>query len=167
MKIESVLSTAAAVLLAMGLAASAAHAAPASVYKWVDEKGIVNYTPTPPPAQRKAAVVNVAPAVTGRSALYGDSGAYDLYLRDAAGQAELERLTGQSERARQAQSREALTSARNQTAHEQALDRCRSARHVDCASNPYPAGSAFELISLYPYRQVVRRAPAVTRPATP
>lgn len=98
MKIESVLSTAAAVLLAMG------------------------------PAQRKAAVVNVAPAVTGRSALYGYSGAYDLYLRDAAGQAELERLTGQSERARQAQSREALTSARNQTAHEQALDRCRNWR---------------------------------------
>ncbi len=156
------------------LATAAAQAAPAaSVYKWVDEKGIVNYTTTPPPAQRKASVVDVAPAVTGRSALHGYpdlSYSWARDARDAAGQWELERMRSQGEQTRQAQSRQELAAqraARNQTAHQQAIDRCRSQRHVDCETNPYPAGSTLDPYSLYPYRTIVgvRRAPVVTPPA--
>lgn len=164
-------------MVAALLAAAAVQAAPASsVYKWVDEKGIVNYTTTPPPAQRKAAVVDVAPAVTGRSALqgYSDLSYYrDLsysWARDAAGQAELERMRSQGEQTRQAQSRQELAAqrtARSQAANQQAIDRCRSQRHVDCDSNPYPAGSTLDPYSLYPYRTIVgiRRVPVVTPPA--
>ncbi len=152
-------------------AAAAAQAAPASsVYKWVDEKGIVNYTTTPPPAQRKAAVVDVAPAMTGRSALHGYSDLSYSWTPDAAGQSELERMRSQGEQTRQAQSRAELAAqrtARSQAANQQAVDRCRSQRHVDCDINPYPAGSTLDPYSLYPYRTIVgvRRAPVVTPPA--
>lgn len=162
--------------LATLLAAAAAQAAPASsVYKWVDEKGIVNYTTTAPPAQRRAAVVDVAPAVAGRSPLPGYSDMpyqWARDARDAAGQSELERLRSQGEQVRQMQARQeqaAQRVARNQAAYQQAIDRCRSHRHVDCETNPYPAGSTLDPHSLYPYRPVVvvRRPAAGLPPAKP
>ena len=146
-------------------------AAASTVYKWVDEKGIVNYTTTPPPAQRKAAVIDVAPAVTGRGALLDENDARYAYardLREAASQMELNRLRSDNEQLRQLQLRQetaaAQRAARDQAAMQQAIERCRSLRHVDCETNPYPAGSTLDPNWLYPYRQivVVRRPPGVT-----
>ena len=146
-------------------------AAASTVYKWVDEKGIVNYTTTPPSAQRKATVIDVAPAVTGRGVPLDENDARYAYardLREAASEMELNRLRTANEQLRQAQWRQeseaAQRAARNEAALQQAIERCRSQRHVDCEINPYPPGSTLDPYWLTPYQQivVVRRAPGVT-----
>ena len=52
--------------IAILLIAAAFTAQATTVYRWVDEKGVVNYTTTPPPAARKAATIDVSPAVAGQ-----------------------------------------------------------------------------------------------------
>ena len=54
------------VSFAIGLGAFAPQTMAQKTYKWVDEKGVVNYGPVPP-ANDKAATVNTAPALTKRS----------------------------------------------------------------------------------------------------
>lgn len=174
-RLRAILIPALTAVLMSTLSATPAAAA-STVYKWVDEKGIVNYTTTPPPAQRKAAVIDVSPAVAGRGALFEENGARYAYardLREAAGEMELNRLRSANEQLRQSQLRQeteaAQRAALNQAAMQQAIERCRSQRHVDCETNPYPAGSTLDPYWLYPYRQivVVRRPPVLTRAPRP
>jgi hypothetical protein len=62
------------------LAAMCAHA---ETYRWVDEKGRVNYSNTPPPSAGKAKQVR---AVEDRVSTYQTDPAYEQYLRQRAAQ---------------------------------------------------------------------------------
>ena len=148
----------------------------ATVYKWVDEKGVVNYTTTPP-ANRKAAEVDVAPAVAAR----GEQGApadYDEARywrarseREAASAATLERMRRETEQLHQAalrqQSAVAAHAASQKTAAQLAIEQCQRERRVDCdASGGYPGGDYGRSPYAYP-QVVVTRGPAAAAPAAP
>lgn len=119
-----------------------AHAT--TVYRWVDEKGVVNYTTTPPPAARKAATVDVSPAVAGQGeVLDGEEARYwrarnqREALRDATDQ-RMQRETVQLQQARMRQEMAlAENRARERSQRQSAVDQCKSQRHVDCETAPY------------------------------
>ncbi len=119
-----------------------AHAT--TVYRWVDEKGVVNYTNTPPPAARKAATIDASPAVAGQGeVLSGEEARYwrarnqREALRDATEQ-RMQRETVQLQQARvQQEMALAEARAREKSQWQSAVDQCKSQRHVDCETAPY------------------------------
>jgi len=154
------------VLLAALCAASAAPAAD-TVYKWIDEKGVVNYTTTPP-SKRKAVTVDVAPAVAGQGVVMDyDEARYwrSRNAREAANDMENSRLQRDTEQLRQSRLRQEIAAAesatRQKSAAQMAGDQCRSERRVDCESSGGMAGVSGS--SLYAYQPIVVVAP---QPAT-
>ncbi len=161
----------------MGLLATApGHAQ--QVYKWTDDKGVVNYTTTPP-SLRKSAVVDVAPAVAGRGAVmdYDESQYWRARSqREAASESALDRMRRDTESLRQARLQQDIAKAeaasQQKSATQRAIEQCRSERRVDCefpAANNWPGSGGYTTSSLYPAQQyiIVNRtavAPAQTRP---
>ena len=165
-----------AALLAAPFAASLAHAQ--QVYKWSDEKGVVNYTTTAP-SQRKFAVVDVAPAVAGQGVLM-DSGEARYWRarhqREAASEMTLERMRRDTEALRQTKLRQEMvaaeTAARQPSATQRAIDQCRSERRVDCdspATSTHPGGGGYATSSLVANPQfiIVNRSTVTPAPAGP
>jgi len=126
-------------LMAAALAAQAT-----TVYRWVDEKGVVNYTTAPPPAARKAATIDASPAVAGQGdILSGEEARYwrarnqREALRDATEQ-RMQRETVQLQQTRATQEMaRAEARSREKSQWQSAVDQCKSQRHVDCETAPY------------------------------
>lgn len=145
-------------------------AAPAStVYKWIDEKGVVNYTTTPPPQDGrsgKPAVLEVAPAVGARGAA-ADTGEAHYWRaraeREAARDLAEARMRRETEELRQARLRQQLAAAERdatkKTAAQAAVEQCRAERRIDCENAPGMAsGGVIAAAPAYPQVVVVTRA---------
>jgi hypothetical protein len=168
---------------ALSVLCAMSDAPAATVYKWVDEKGVVNYTTTPP-SNRMAAAVDVAPAVAGQGGTGGDGEACywrERAQREAASGLEQDRLRRETEQLRQSKLRQEMAAAeaasKQKTAAQLAYEQCRSERRVDCetllglgGAPGYALGYASGGIgsSLYAYPPVVvtrrRAVPAPTGP---
>ena len=136
--------------LMLGVIAPAAALA-ATVYKWTDEKGVVNYT-TVAPDKRPAQAIDAAPAVEGK----GQGAGYDeaRYWRERAQREALrdlqgERLHSETELLRQQRLRQEIAAAEAQSKQKSEAqlrqEQCRAERRVDCDSAPYggaPYGGA-------------------------
>ncbi len=130
--------------IAILLIAAAFTAQATTVYRWVDEKGVVNYTTTPPPAARKAATIDVSPAVAGQGDIL--SGEEARYWR-ARGEREALRSATEERRQRETVQLEqerlrqdmamAEARSREKSQWQLAVERCKSQRHVDCETAPY------------------------------
>jgi hypothetical protein len=113
-----------------------APAARAEVYKWVDEKGVVNYSSTPPENRKSTKLdeeqgrVSTIPAVD-----YSKSGAP---RREQALQERVARLEQEVTRTRQAAALDAAAAAE---AYQAWREQCIAQRRVDC-DNPYAASYA-------------------------
>ena len=136
------------------------------VYKWTDDRGVVNYSTTPPSA-RKSTPVDVAPAATavGEARSTGEAEYWRARSqREAASELTLERVRRETEELRQVKLRQEIvaaeTAAREKSAAQLARDQCRSERRVDCDSNR--AGVAASMQLAYPVVVVVRRPAAVS-----
>ena len=159
--------------LACALATTAVPAA--TVYKWTDDQGIVNYTTTPPD-HRKAKPIDAAPAVEGKSfAPDYDEARYwrERGQREALRDLRDERLRGETEVLRQTQLRLEVAGraaeTKQKTALEQAIAQCKTERRVDCDTAPYgnPGISyGYPGYPAYPTVVVVQRrlATSVTTP---
>src|SRR6267142_1247891 len=69
-----------ALVLALVLSALAAPLAQAQTYKWVDERGVVNYSNTPPPKGAKAQPVEDRISVYATDPMLAQAGAVDRRL---------------------------------------------------------------------------------------
>lgn len=137
--------------------------ASAQVYKWTDEKGIVNYGNKPAANARN--VVKLIEDDSKVSTVPGVSAAEMQGQRERSAQDQVERLERDLE-----QQRRAANTARAD-AHLQWRERCIAERRVDCddpsGSQAYDAGSP----ALYPYfphpivrhRRPASRTPLVTQ----
>lgn len=129
------------IILASLMLLAAGGATASTVYKWVDEKGIVNYTTTPPPASRKSAAVDVAPAVEGKAGAGEEEARYwrARAEREAAHDLALARQRRETESLAQEKLRRELAASEKQTAkqlaQQAALERCKAERRVDCDTN--------------------------------
>jgi hypothetical protein len=83
-----------ALLLLVMVVAGSAHA---ETYKWVDDKGRVNYSNTPPPSAGKAKQIR---AVEERVSVYQTDPEYERYLRQRAAQIDAAREAEWQERRR-------------------------------------------------------------------
>ena len=161
--------------LVLGVIAPAAAFA-AIVYKWTDEKGVVNYT-TVPPEKRPAQAIDAAPAVEGK----GQGAGYDeaRYWRERAQREALrdlhgERLQSETELLRQQRLRQEIAAAevqsRQKTEAQLRQEQCRAERRVDCDSAPYggaPYGAALYGYGGYaPGVVVVQRLGRASAPAS-
>jgi hypothetical protein len=118
------------VLLAAVIAAGMAHA---QVYKWTDERGVVNYSSTPPPAGRSARRVDED---RGRvSTIPTEPGAAAAAKGDRALRERVDRL--EQDVASQRQSA-AATEAASAESWRRWLEQCRADRRTDC-DDPNPA----------------------------
>ena len=133
--------------LVLGVVAPAATLA-ATVYKWTDEKGVVNYT-TVPPDKRPAQAIDAAPAVEGKSQGAGyDEARYwrDRAQREALRDLQGERLQSETELLRQQRLRQEIAAVDAQSRQKSAVqliqEQCRAERRVDCDSTPY-GGAAY------------------------
>ena len=170
-----------AALLAAPFATPLAHAQ--QVYKWTDEKGVVNYTTTPP-SQRKSAVVDVAPAVAGQAVLMDAGAARDWrarHQRESASEMTLERMRRDTEALRQTKLRQEIAAAETaarqnlatqRSAIERAIEQCRSERRVDCespATGNLPGGGGYATASpvANPQFIIVNRSTVTRAPAGP
>lgn len=154
----------AAVILPGALVLACALPAHAQVFKWVDEKGVVNYSAAPPGGKTARAVEVPArvsnytppPAETRPARAQDDA----LRQRVAKLEADLERERRERVEAQAAQSR----ADRDEEARKRALDNCLRNRGVDCE------GESRSVI-YYPTQPVVvvRRPPRIvpTLPVTP
>ena len=161
--------------LATALAITAVLLAPtspvlaATVYKWVDEKGVVNYSTTPPPTARNTVTINAAPALESAGLSAADEEA--RYWRDKR-QREIQRdsrdyqdlrLRRETEELRQLQIRQQMQlSAQAASAEDErrrlARDQCLRERRVDCDGSYTP---------YYPAPVVVRAPRQTIQQAAP
>jgi hypothetical protein len=143
-------------LLLAGLtAATAAHA---QVYKWVDDKGVVNYSSTPPPKGKGAVTLDEdkGRVTTVPAPVRSDpSAAGDPALRQR-----VDRLEREAATQRQAAAQQEAAAAE---AHRRWVEQCRAERRVDCDD---PNRGAFAPGYDYVYPPTVRPPiGTVTRPA--
>lgn len=151
----------AAGLLALLLAPPAG----AEVYKWIDDKGVVNYSSTPPPPGRAAK--ELPQNAPGVSVIPAPPAPPPAPAKSATDQRvdELERALA-TERA----AREAARSAQDERAEARrraAVAYCEENRGVDCEENPYPStgyGYGFSPVVVRPH---VKPLPIVTPPPPP
>lgn len=159
--------------LATALAIAAALLAPtwsalaATVYKWVDEKGVVNYSTAPPPAARNTVAINAAPALesvglsaSDEEARYWREKRQRETLRESRDYQDL-RLRRETEELRQSQIRQqmqlaAQTASADDERRRQAREQCLRERRVDCD------GGGIANYSPYYPAPVVVRAPRQT-----
>lgn len=155
-------SLVAGIALVCGLLAP--PAAGAEIYKWVDEKGVVNYGEHPP-RQRSATVLtpertplSVYPATT--------SGGASAAGTDPAIKARVEQLERELERQRQQREASAGLAAEREALR---LERCRLERRVDCEAEilgvDYPTLVIHRSAHGFRHRPPSRPHPA--RPASP
>ena len=159
--------------LATALAVAATLLAPmsavlaATVYKWVDDKGVVNYSTAPPPTARNTIAINAAPALESIGVSAADEeGRYwrekrqRETLRESRDYQDL-RLRRETEELRQLQIRQQMQlSAQAASAEDErrrlARDQCLRERRVDCD------GSGVGSYTPYYPAPVVVRAPRQT-----
>ena len=160
MKTASIMSYCAALALIVGVNAVGAT----TVYKWTDDKGVVNYTTDPPPGARKAVAVNAAPALDNRTNAGEEEARYwrERNLRESLRDFEEMRLRRESESWRQGQARQqtALSSQSASADDERrrlAREQCLRERRVDC-----DGGGAATVSGYYQPSVVVLRAPRQT-----
>lgn len=138
-----------------------APAALAEVYKWVDEKGVVNYGTTPPAGRavkempKDSSGVSVVPAPPPPAATPPAAAPNPTDARVD----QLERALAAERAAREAQDQRADERRRA------AIAQCEASRGVDCEENPYQSGG-------YGYAPVIVRPhiippPVVTPPPPP
>lgn len=152
------------VVLPLALAALVASA-PAwsvNVFKWIDDKGVVNYTTEPPPPATKAVQVNASPAVELRFSSADEEARYwrEKRLRESARDADDRRLRRETEEWRQAQIRQQMMAAQQRTSSEtlrqqQLREQCLRERRVDCDGNLSPAPA---VIVVPRVRQTIQQA---------
>lgn len=117
-----------AVLLLLAVSASA------EVYRWVDERGVVNYGSRPPPGSKAKPVsaddsrVRVVPA-PAKPAATTPASAEQTAVRDRLG-----RLESQVEEERRLR---ALAQAAEADQHARARADCEAQRRLDCEGDPY------------------------------
>ena len=150
---------------------SPAAALAATVYKWTDEKGVVNYT-TVPPDKRPAQAIDAAPAVEGK----GQGAGYDeaRYWRERAQREALrdlqgERLQSETELLRQQRLRQEVAAAEEQSKQKSEAqlrqEQCRAERRVDCDSALY-GGAVYGYGGYVPGVVVVQRSGRAPAPAS-
>jgi hypothetical protein len=143
------------VVLAGLAAATVAHA---QVYKWVDDKGVVNYSSSPPPKGKGAVKLNEdtgrVTTVPAPEARREDSAAADPALRQRVEQLEREAATQRQSAAQQ--------DAAAADAYRRWVEQCRAERRVDCDD---PSRGAFAPGYDYGYPPVGR--PPIGTPGRP
>ena len=139
----------------------ASSAAANTVFKWVDDKGVVNYATAPPPAARNLVAINAVPAIVSTGSQAGDEEArywrerrQRESLREARDDQDL-RLRRETEELRQVQIRQQMQLAsQSASADDQRLrlarEQCLRERRIDCD------GAAGGFVSYYPAPIVVR-----------
>jgi Domain of unknown function (DUF4124) len=157
---------------------AAGSATAQSVYKWTDDKGVVNYTTTPPD-KRKAKTIDAAPAVAGQAVAPDyDEARYwrDRSWRETLRDQREERMRGDTEALHQSRLRSeaaanasgAASGARQKSMLESMIAQCKSERRVDCDVGPNggPGFAAYGYTGYpsYPAVVVVRQTP--TAPVT-
>jgi len=132
----------------------------AEVYKWVDEKGVVNYSNTPPENRKSVKLDEEQGRVSTIEA-------YD-YSRDGAGKREKalqERVARLEQEVARGRQTAALDAAAAAEAYRVWREQCFAQRRVDC-DDPYAA--AYDPGYVYPYPGVAvvpaRRVPGMYRP---
>ncbi len=157
----------AAITALLGLLASSAAAN--TVFKWVDDKGVVNYATAPPPAARNLVAINVAPAIVITGAQAGDEEARywrERRLRESLRESRDDqdvRLRRETEELRQVQIRQQMQlAAQSATSDEQRLrqarEQCLRERRIDCdgggGNSYYPAPIVVRAVPRQSIRQV-------------
>jgi hypothetical protein len=108
----------------------------AQTYKWVDEKGRVTYSATPPPpgaSAKKSQEINSNPAMESRDYSSPDS-RWRAQQRDAEERYQTERAASDQRQAVQRQQRDQAEEARRTQAAKAARDQCERERRTNCAS---------------------------------
>jgi hypothetical protein len=151
--------TSAPLLLGLAAALALAGGAQAQVYKWVDEKGVVNYSSTPPPTGGPAVMVDESKGrVTTVPA--------PEVQRDAAasGDPALRRRVEQLEREAAAQRQMAAQQdAAAAEAYRRWREQCLAERRVDC-DDPYRGSLEYRYDYGYGYAYPPSIRPPVARP---
>jgi hypothetical protein len=144
-------------LAASLLALLPAPPAAAEIYKWVDEKGVVNYGTTPPSGRAVKELPKEAPGVTVVPA--------PPPLPPAAARNPTDERVERLENALAAE--KAARDAQEQRAEERrraAVAQCEENRGVDCEENPYQYGSAIAPVIV---RRHALQPPFVAPPPAP
>lgn len=135
--------------------ATALPATAQQMYKWVDERGVVSYSNSPPPNAGKAGKVDV---VEERVSVYTPdpliSRAIEQNAADSRDAKAQERKREAARRAKgEASNRAASSAAQRQEQLKAAYDQCMSERRVECdtilAGNPSPASYGFNGLPQY------------------
>lgn len=116
------------------VAVLASAPAVAEIYKWVDDKGVVNYSEHPPPAGKARVVAADHVPLTIYAA---PPPARPAAPREAVLDARIDALERQLARERQERESSAAFAAEREA---QRLERCRRERRVDCADDPLDLG---------------------------
>ncbi|MFN0164095.1 MAG: DUF4124 domain-containing protein [Burkholderiales bacterium] len=134
-----------------GLAFASAHA-PATantVYKWTDERGVVNYTTTPPPKARGGTTVLATPALESHVTADEEEARYwrERRQRETLRDMEAARERRETQAMRQAQARHSMalasqSAARDEEARRAAREQCLRERRIDC-DNPQAASPVY------------------------
>ncbi len=140
-----------AALAALLLAAPAAHA---EIYKWVDEKGVVNYANTPPENRQSVKLDETQGRVSTIEAYdYARDGATK---REQALQERVARLEQEVARGRQVAATDELAAAE---AYRRWREQCFAQRRIDC-DDPDAAALDPGYVHPFPIVQPVRPVPA-------
>jgi hypothetical protein len=161
----------ATILLCM-LLGTASPAMAGTVYKWTDQRGVVNYSTAPPPEAQRMVTVDTTPAVaTAGGANDEDARAWrEQRARELARdkrEVEAMRQKREADQARQDQYRQQLTLAGQYASTEeerrrQAREQCLRERRVDCDS---PASQVYN--PYYPTQIIARPARQTIQQAAP
>ncbi len=155
--------------VALTLISSALMAAPpanAQMYKWVDERGVVSYSNSPPPSAGKTSKVSV---VEDRVSVYTPDELISRAMADESmGNKRRARLEAQAEAAQRAKARQASaqpgTPSSKEAERKTAYDRCVSERRVECDSilsgNPTAASHGYNGLPQYVVGARVAAVPA-------
>lgn len=137
--------------LIAGLAFASAHvlATASTVYKWTDERGVVNYTNAPPPKARNPTPVNASPALESHVTADEEEARYwrERRQRETLRDMEAARERREMQAMRQAQARHSMalatqSAARDEEARRAARDHCLRERRIDC-DNPQGAWPSY------------------------
>ena len=133
------------------LSAVLATALPASaqMYKWIDERGVVSYSNSPPPNAGKTSKVSV---VEDRVSVYTPDELINRAMADESmGNKRRARLEAQAEAAQRAKAKQPpaqrATASGSEADRKTAYDRCMSERRVECdtilSGNPSAASQGY------------------------
>jgi hypothetical protein len=109
------------------------------VFKWTDERGVVNYSTAPPPQARKVVAVNAAPALEAHMSAEDEEGRYWRERRQRETLRELEEARERREtralreaQLRHSQSLATQAAMRDDEARRAWREQCLRERRVDC-----------------------------------